>query len=82
MYSWLNVAIDSSDTRSPIGVTRACRAQSFTSPGMASLLHDNNLATSTGVLRIAGSAGASIRHNLLIPGAVDHQPTDRSIGLA
>ena len=48
VYWRLNAAIDSSDTRSPVGVTRACRAPSFTSPGMASLLHDNNLATSPG----------------------------------
>src|ERR1700733_8950808 len=47
MYSQQNAAIDSSDTRSPVDVIRVCRAPSFTSSAMASLLHDNNLATST-----------------------------------
>ncbi len=52
VYSRQNDAIDSLDMSSPVGVSRACRAQTFTSPRMASLLHDNNLATSTGLFSL------------------------------
>jgi hypothetical protein len=72
----LNTAIDSSDTRSPAGVTRACMALSFTSPAMASRLHDNNLATSPGFFELlAGLERASAETWSYAPRSITNPPT-------